>query len=97
MKRRIRIPGCPLTVSEFRVLELAVRLPAATPGLLAAELDCSVNTARTHLSNIHEKMGVSTHTEMVVRAIQYGWVALPAPPEPRFCWRLRRHDRVAVG
>ncbi|MFM7321101.1 MAG: response regulator transcription factor [Armatimonadota bacterium] len=92
--RRVRIPGCPLTISEFKVLEYAVRFPGATPGRLAEELDCSVNTARTHLANIHEKMGVSTHTEMVVRAVQYGWVALPEPPLPRFTWRLRRHDKV---
>jgi DNA-binding CsgD family transcriptional regulator len=96
MKRRIRIPGCPLTISEFKVLELAVRLPSATPGHLATELECSVNTARTHLSNIHLKMGVSTHTEMVLRAVQYGWVALPEPPEPRFCWRVRKTNRVPV-
>lgn len=89
------IPGCPLTLRELRVLELCVRLPSATPGRLAQELTCSVNTARTHLSNIHEKMGVSTHCEMVLRAIQYGWVTLPDPPAPRFTWKLRRSAKAS--
>jgi len=69
--------GCPLTSREHAVLHLLTEQPAAPPVLLAAKLGCSLSTFRKHLSNVRMKMGVSCQTEMIVRAVQYGWVNLP--------------------
>ncbi|MFM2413450.1 MAG: Bacterial regulatory protein luxR family [Armatimonadota bacterium] len=69
--------GCPLTSREHAVLHLLTEQPAAPPVLLAAKLGCSLSTFRKHLSNVRTKMGVSCQTEMIVRAVQYGWINLP--------------------
>lgn len=69
--------GCPLTCREHAVLHLLTEQPAAPPVILAAKLGCSLSTFRKHLSNVRTKMGVSCQTEMIVRAVQYGWINLP--------------------
>ena len=69
--------GCPLTSREHAVLHLLTEQPAAPPVLLAAKLGCSLSTFRKHLSNVRTKMGVRCQTELIVRAVQYGWINLP--------------------
>ena len=57
--------------------ELAV-LTGAARGLgnkqIAAELGISPRTVQTHLTNVFTKLGVSSRTEAVLRALKEGWV-----------------------
>lgn len=53
---------------------------AAARGLgnkqIAVELGLSARTVQTHLTNIFTKLGVTSRTEAVLRALQEGWVVL---------------------
>ncbi|MBV6647710.1 MAG: hypothetical protein KI790_19785 [Cyclobacteriaceae bacterium] len=51
----------PLTHREFEVLKLA--LSEKSNGEIASETFVSVNTVKTHLKNIYEKLGVSNRKE----------------------------------
>jgi DNA-binding NarL/FixJ family response regulator len=61
-----------LTPRELEILRAAAR------GLgnkqIAAELVLSPRTVQTHLTNIFAKLGVTSRTEAVLRAIREGWV-----------------------
>lgn len=63
-----------LSEREMEVLKLAAK------GLknqdIADELCLSVRTVQTHLSNIFDKMGVSSRTEAVLEALKRGWLTL---------------------
>jgi LuxR family transcriptional regulator, maltose regulon positive regulatory protein len=64
----------PLSDSETRILRYLPTNPAPE---IAAELSLSVNTVRTHMRHIYEKLGAHTRTEAVERARTVG-LAAPA-------------------
>jgi LuxR family maltose regulon positive regulatory protein len=75
-------PACPrepLTGSETRVLRyLPTNLSAPE---IAGQLSLSVNTVRTHLRHLYEKLGAHGRTEAVERARALGLLA-PSPRRP---------------
>ncbi len=63
----------PLSVSEIRVLRfLPTNLPAPE---IAAQLTVSVNTVRTHMRHVYEKLGAHSRAEAVDRARALGLLA----------------------
>jgi DNA-binding NarL/FixJ family response regulator len=65
-------PMRPLTDRELEVLRLAAQ--GLTNYDIAQRLYISVRTVEAHLTHVYNKLGVSSRTEAVVRAIQRGWV-----------------------
>jgi len=68
-----------LTEREMDVLRAAAHGHANK--VIAAELEISVQTVQVHLRNIFGKLGVSSRSEAVARAIQYGWITLETRDE----------------
>ncbi len=58
--------AAPLTTAELRVLNL---LPTTTYAQIAAALYISYNTVKTHLRSIYQKLGVSSRSEAIERAM----------------------------
>ena len=56
----------PLTTAELRILKL---LPASTYLQMAATLYISRNTVKTHLRSIYQKLGVTSRSEAIERAV----------------------------
>ena len=56
----------PLTAAELRVLKL---LPTSTYLQIAATLYVSYNTAKTHLRSIYQKLGVTSRSQAIERAV----------------------------
>lgn len=63
-----------LTEREVEVLRLVGR--GLTNQGIGAELGISDRTVQGHLANIYGKLGVSTRTEAVLRAVKFGWLTL---------------------
>ena len=63
-----------LTEREVAVLRLAAH--GWTNKAIAAELQISDRTVQGHLANIYGKLGVTTRTEAVTKALKYGWLVL---------------------
>lgn len=59
---------------ELEVLRLAAK--GMSNKEIAAELALSVRTVQSHLGNIFDKLGVSSRTEAVLRALKEGWISL---------------------
>ncbi len=57
----------PLTAAEMRILKL---LPTSTYLQMAATLYISRNTVKTHLRSIYQKLGVTSRSEAIERAIE---------------------------
>jgi LuxR family transcriptional regulator, maltose regulon positive regulatory protein len=72
-----------LTQGELRVLRYLASTLSATE--IAAELYLSVNTVRTHMRHIYEKLGVRRRTDAIERASELGLLAAPS-------MRRRRSD-----
>jgi LuxR family maltose regulon positive regulatory protein len=58
--------AAPLTSAELRVLNL---LPTTTYAQMAAGLYISYNTVKTHMRSIYQKLGVSSRSEAIERAV----------------------------
>ena len=63
-----------LTGRELEVLQLAAR--GLTNRAIGRGLGISDRTVQGHLANIYGKLGVSSRTEAVTRALQRGWIVL---------------------
>jgi LuxR family maltose regulon positive regulatory protein len=62
-----RILITPLTDAELRVLTL---LPTTSYVQMAATLYISINTVKTHLRSIYQKLGASSRSEAIQRAVE---------------------------
>lgn len=63
-----------LTSREMEVLRSAAY--GLSNKAIASELDISIQTVQVHLRNIFSKLQVSSRSEAVALAIQYGWITL---------------------
>ena len=59
----------PLTAAEMRVLEL---LPTSTYRQIATTLYISLNTVKTHIRSVYQKLGVTSRSSAVKRAASLG-------------------------
>ena len=66
-ERSSRILTAPLTDAELRVLKL---LPTTSYAQMAATLYISRNTVKTHLRSIYQKLGGSSRSEAIERAVE---------------------------
>ena len=66
-ERSGRILTAPLTDAELRVLKL---LPTTSYAQIAATLYISLNTVKTHLRSIYQKLGASSRSEAIERAVE---------------------------
>ena len=66
-ERSGRILTAPLTDAELRVLTL---LPTTSYIQMAATLYISVNTVKTHLRSIYQKLGASSRAVAIQRAVE---------------------------
>jgi len=64
----------PLTPREHEVLRLAAR--GYTNKAIAVQLGISDRTVQGHLANVFAKLGASSRTEAVMRAVQLGWITV---------------------
>ncbi len=71
-------PSAVLSEREMDVLKLATR--GLSNQEIARELCLSLRTVQAHLGHIFNKLGVSSRTEAVVRALKEGWVNLEDIP-----------------
>ena len=67
-------PSGVLSEREMDILRLATR--GLSNQAIAKELGLSTRTVQGHLGHIFNKLGVSSRTEAVVRALKEGWVIL---------------------
>ncbi len=73
---RPEVEGGPerLTERELEVLRLAAR--GLTNRAIGFQLGISERTVHSHMINIFAKLGVSTRTEAVLKALRLGWISL---------------------
>ena len=62
-----------LTKTEIKVLDYLGK--GLSNKELAKELDCSIKTIKNHLNSAFHKLGVSSRTEAVVKAIEKGLIS----------------------
>ena len=67
-----------LSERELEVLKLAAK--GMSNKEIAAQLSLSVRTIQSHLSHIFDRLGVSSRTEAVLRALKEGWLSLEHIP-----------------
>jgi DNA-binding NarL/FixJ family response regulator len=77
-KDKIRQTTQALHQRELELLKLVAQ--GMSNKEIATELSISVRTVQAHLVNIFNKLGVSTRTEAVIRAIKEGWVTIEDLP-----------------
>jgi len=66
-------PQATLTKTEIKVMDLLGK--GLSNKELAKALDCSVKTIKNHLNSAFHKLGVSSRTEAVVKAIEKGLIS----------------------
>jgi len=72
-------PGAELTSRELEVLQL---IGAGAPNkVIAARLQISERTARTHVSNILRKLGLHSRTQVALWAVRTGYTDGAGPPQ----------------
>lgn len=62
-------PDYQLTPKESAVLRFLVK--GLSYKLISAEMEISIDTVRTHLKNIYQKLHVNSNTEAIIKAIQH--------------------------
>jgi len=67
-----------LSERELEVLKLAAK--GMSNKEIAAQLALGVRTVQSHLGHIFDKLGVSSRTEAVLRALKEGWLSLEHIP-----------------
>ena len=77
-KTKLRQTSQALHQREMELLKLVAQ--GMSNKEIASSLSISVRTVQAHLVNIFNKMGVSTGTEAVIRAIKEGWVTIEDLP-----------------
>ncbi len=70
------LPPSPLTLRETGILQKIAA--GSTNREIAAQLNLSENTVKTHIAHILEKLRVSSRSEAVALAQQNGWLAASA-------------------
>lgn len=63
-----------LTPRELEIVRLLIDTPRYED--IASKLRISIYTLRTHITHIHEKLGVHSKTELACKAIKLGLVNL---------------------
>jgi NarL family two-component system response regulator LiaR len=76
--QRIEAAADYLSERELEVLKLAAKGMGNKE--IAAELSLGVRTVQSHLSHIFDKLGVSSRTEAVLRALKEGWLSFEHIP-----------------
>jgi two-component system, NarL family, response regulator LiaR len=76
LSRGERVEGLPEHFSERELEVLKLAAKGMSNKEIAAELSLSVRTVQSHLGNIFAKLGVSSRTEAVLRALKEGWISL---------------------
>jgi DNA-binding NarL/FixJ family response regulator len=76
--QRIEAAADYLSERELGVLKLAAK--GMSNKEIAAELSLGVRTVQSHLSHIFDKLGVSSRTEAVLRALKEGWLSFEHIP-----------------
>jgi NarL family two-component system response regulator LiaR len=76
--RRPAGAGDYLSERELEVLKLAAK--GMSNKEIASQLALSVRTVQSHLGHIFDKLGVSSRTEAVLRALKEGWISLEQIP-----------------
>lgn len=76
LSRGERVEGLPEHFSERELEVLKLAAKGMSNKEIAAELSLSVRTVQSHLGNIFDKLGVSSRTEAVLRALKEGWISL---------------------
>ncbi|HUA06713.1 MAG TPA: HD domain-containing phosphohydrolase [Solirubrobacteraceae bacterium] len=70
--QRRRTERSPLSTRETEILRLVAE--GRRDAEIASELTLSVSTVRTHLHNIHAKLGVAGRAQAVIRASESAWI-----------------------
>jgi DNA-binding CsgD family transcriptional regulator len=72
-RRRRPVEACPLSTREFEVLRGLARGLGLAYEQIAAELDLSTSTVRTHLHNVYVKLGARDRAQAVLIAVKCRW------------------------
>jgi DNA-binding NarL/FixJ family response regulator len=67
-----QIDPCPLSAREVEVLRRLAR--GMVYKQIAAELNLSTSTVRTHLHNVYGKLGAMDRAQAVLMATERGWI-----------------------
>ena len=75
LRRRLSLTAIQLTPRERNVLDLLAQ--GLTIAALAKQLYVSESTAKTHISNLYEKLGAANRAQALMAAIRHGLITAP--------------------
>ena len=75
LRRRLSVTAIQLTPRERNVLDLLAQ--GLTIAALAKQLYVSESTAKTHISNLYEKLGAANRAQALMAAIRHGLITAP--------------------